>query len=164
MRWSFFISPSKFSTQFWTNLEYHPSEISSFSIRFIPLVILMFLKKGWRHKCCRKKAFRNRNVFLTTTINLCRNHYLYCNRLHFNQCKKIVKHLQHFVWFPLQFIVKRKVWKLWLTHALKHPWNRLYKRLPPKRTAASVISFAESCLNGSKNIEILSCLINRDLN
>ena len=26
-------------------------------------------KKGWRHKGCRKKAFRNRNVFLTTTIN-----------------------------------------------------------------------------------------------
>ncbi|MGD9123298.1 MAG: hypothetical protein PVG59_21635, partial [Desulfobacterales bacterium] len=25
-------------------------------------------KKGWRHKCCSKKTFRNRNVFLTTTI------------------------------------------------------------------------------------------------
>jgi hypothetical protein len=24
--------------------------------------------KGWRHKCCRKKTPRNRNVFLTTTI------------------------------------------------------------------------------------------------
>ena len=30
----------------------------------------MFLKKGWRHKCRSKKAFRNRNVFLTTTIKL----------------------------------------------------------------------------------------------
>jgi hypothetical protein len=27
-------------------------------------------KKGWRHKCCSKKTFRNRNVFLTTTINI----------------------------------------------------------------------------------------------
>jgi hypothetical protein len=26
-------------------------------------------KKGWRHKCCSKKTFRNRNVFLTTNIN-----------------------------------------------------------------------------------------------
>jgi cellulose biosynthesis protein BcsQ len=24
--------------------------------------------KGWRHKCCRQKTFRHRNVFLTTTI------------------------------------------------------------------------------------------------
>jgi hypothetical protein len=34
----------------------------------IPLVIFMFRKKGWRHKCCSKKTFRNRSVFLTTTI------------------------------------------------------------------------------------------------
>jgi hypothetical protein len=27
-------------------------------------------KKGWRHKCCSKKTFCNRNVFLTTTIML----------------------------------------------------------------------------------------------
>jgi hypothetical protein len=25
-------------------------------------------KKGWRHKCCRKKTSRSRYVFLTTTI------------------------------------------------------------------------------------------------
>ena len=32
-------------------------------------------KKGWRHKCCRKKTFRNRNVFLTTTIKAEKLHY-----------------------------------------------------------------------------------------
>ena len=65
------------------------SEIIKLDIYYIACHINV-PKKGWRHKCCRKKAFRNRNVFLTTTINLCRNHYLYCNRLHFNQCKKIL--------------------------------------------------------------------------
>jgi hypothetical protein len=27
-------------------------------------------KKGWWHTCCNKKAFRNQNVFLTTTISI----------------------------------------------------------------------------------------------
>ena len=40
----------------------------------IPLVIIMFREKGWRHKCCSKKTSRNRSVFLTTTIKVAQGH------------------------------------------------------------------------------------------
>ena len=41
-------------------------------VAFIPIVILMFRKKDGGISVVAKKALRNRNVFLTTTINLWR--------------------------------------------------------------------------------------------
>ena len=43
----------------------------NFLLQIIPFSIKMFRNKGWGISGCNKKTFVKRNVFLTTTIDLC---------------------------------------------------------------------------------------------